>query len=250
MILTETATATTIDTAAPATFTCAQCPFARHIDGNRYCCQVSQTASDVKRGHWEATISCFEALAQAKAEAEKAAEVEEAPIAQTVAPAPATPKPATPKPATPKPATPSTPAPATLSAEKTATDSTPEAIETDNQPPGRGDGRGRVQPIAKTDKKLAAIFNDRPKQYQQFLIIREELTAIGVKVGKLINSREDAKGWRLDWDGDKAGLYWTVGNGWEVASLKYETELAGNWEGFDLSEHLDCNGIDLEDIAS
>lgn len=122
---------------------------------------------------------------------------------------------------------------------------TPTTSETDQQPSGRGDGRGRVQPITKIDKKLAAIFGERVKQYQQFLIIREELATIGIKVGKLINSREDAKGWRLDWDGDKAGLYWTVGNGWEVASLKYETELAGNWEGFDLSEHLDCNGIEL-----
>ncbi len=122
----------------------------------------------------------------------------------------------------------------------------PEAIGTDDEPPNRGDnGRGRVQPIAKTDKKLAAIFTDRPKQYQQFLIIREELEAIGIKVGKLIKSREDVKGWRLDWDGDKAGLYWTIGNGWEIASLKYETELTGNWEGFDLMEHLDSNGIEL-----
>jgi hypothetical protein len=204
MKVTQSAT-TTIDTSAPATFTCSQCPFARLIEDNRYCCQVSQTASDVKRGHWEATVSCFEALA--KAEAEKVAEVEEAPIAQTVA---------------------------------------PEAIGTDNEPPNRGDnGRGRVLPIAKTDKKLAAIFNDRSKQYQQFLIIREELAAIGIKVGKLIKSREDVKGWRLDWDGDKAGLYWMIGNGWEIASLKYETELTGNWEGFDLMEHLDANGIEL-----
>lgn len=146
MKVTQTAS-TTIDTASPASFTCSQCPFARHIDGNRYCCQVSQTASDVKRGHWEATVSCFEALAQAKAEAEKVAtpataEVVEIAIAKTDAPAPATPKTATP----------STPAPATLSADKTATDSTPAAIETDNQPPGRGDGRGRMQPIA--HKKL------------------------------------------------------------------------------------------------
>lgn len=132
MILLETATATTIDASAPASFTCSQCPFARQIEDNRYCCQVSQTASDVKRGHWEATVSCFEALASAKAEAEKVAEVEEAPIAQTETPA-----------------TPSTPAPATLSAEKPA----PTAIGTDNEPPNRGDnGRGRVQPIA--PKKL------------------------------------------------------------------------------------------------
>ena len=212
MNVTQT-TATTIDTAAPASFTCSQCPFARLIEDNRYCCQVSQTASDVKRGHWEATVSCFEALAQAKAEAEKAAQ---APIAKTDAPAPTTPKPATP----------STPAPATLSAEKIAHAQTPAAI-------------------GKADKALAAVFCDRPKQYQQFLIIREELTAIGCKVGKLIKSRSDVKGWNLSWDGDKAGLYWTTGNGWEIASLTYEAELTGNWEGFDLVEHLDCNGIEL-----
>ena len=135
-----TQTATTIDASAPATFTCDQCPFARHIDGNRYCCQVSQTASDVKRGHWEATISCFEALAKAEAEQTPepvTAEVVEAPIAQTDAPAPATPKSATP----------STPAPATLSAKKAAPTPTPAptATGTDDEPPNRGDnGRGRL----------------------------------------------------------------------------------------------------------
>jgi hypothetical protein len=47
-----TQSATTIDRAtSPATFTCAVCPFARLIEDNRYCCAVSQTASDVKRGH-------------------------------------------------------------------------------------------------------------------------------------------------------------------------------------------------------
>ncbi|MEP6582537.1 hypothetical protein NDI43_27570 [Microcoleus vaginatus GB2-A3] len=137
MILTETATATTIDDTAPASFTCAQCPFARLIEDNRYCCTVSQTASDVKRGHWQATVSCFEALAKAEAEAEKAAEpvaeVVEAPITQTAAPA------------APVPAT-----PATTSHTATA----PAAIGTNgDEPPNRGDnGRGRVQPIA--PKKL------------------------------------------------------------------------------------------------
>jgi hypothetical protein len=102
------------------------------IEDNRYCCAVSQTASDVKRGHWEATVSCFEALA--KAEAEKAttpaaAEVE-APIAKTDAPAPA----------------PATPAPASHTATAAPT---PAAIGENDEPPNRGDnGRGRVQPIA------------------------------------------------------------------------------------------------------
>lgn len=154
MILIETATATTIDASAPASFTCDQCPFARHIDGNRYCCSVSQTASDVKRGHWEATISCFEALAKAEAEQTPepvTAEVEAAPIAKTDAPAPTTPKPATP----------STPAPTTLSAEKPApasTPTTPEAIGTDDEPPNRGDnGRGRVQPMPAKKLMLSIV---------------------------------------------------------------------------------------------
>ncbi len=150
MNVTQT-TATTIDTSAPAAFTCSQCPFARHIDGNRYCCQVSQTASDVKRGHWEATVSCFEALAAAEAEkeaalAETAAEVE-APIAhtdtdineqtsitQTTPEAPTTPAP-----------TPAAP--------------TPTATGTNgDEPPNRGDnGRGRVQPVAASKKLMLSL---------------------------------------------------------------------------------------------
>jgi hypothetical protein len=157
MKVTQTTT-TTIDTSAPATFTCAQCPFARQIEDNRYCCQVSQTASDVKRGHWEATVSCFEALA--KAEAEKAAEVEVS-IAQTD----------TTEQTSIAPATPSTPAPATLSAQKTvptptpapatpaAIATTPAAIGTNgDEPPNRGDnGRGRVQPIAPKKLMLSLV---------------------------------------------------------------------------------------------
>ena len=141
MILTETATATTIDASAPASFTCADCPFARHIDGNRYCCSVSQTASDVKRGHWEATVSCFEALASAKAEAEKVAEVEEAPIAQTAAPA------------TPATTSHTATAPAIIPAAPT-----PAAIGENDEPPNRGDnGRGRVQPIAPKKLNLSLV---------------------------------------------------------------------------------------------
>jgi hypothetical protein len=165
MILTETATATTIDDSAPAAFTCAECPFARLIEDNRYCCQVSQTASDVKRGHWEATVSCFEALAQAKAEAEaalaEAATEVATPIAQTD----------TNEQTSIAPATPSTPAPATLSAKKTAPVTSPAttaptaptaaaaAIGTNgDEPPNRGDnGRGRVQPVPAKKLMLSLV---------------------------------------------------------------------------------------------
>jgi hypothetical protein len=146
--------------------------------------------------------------------------------------------------------TPARPAAASHTATAPAIIPAPPVVEENAELPNRGDnGHSRVLPIAKTDNKLAAIFTNRPKQYQQFLIIREELAAIGVKVGTLINSREDIKGWRLDWHGDKAGLYWTVGNGWEVSSLKVKTELTGNWKDFDLIEQLACNGIDLDTDA-
>ena len=126
-------TTTTIDRPIPAALTCALCPFARQIEDDRYCCQVSETAADVVRGHWTAKVSCHESIAQAQAEAEKAAQTPIAQTDKTAAPAPAT------------------PAPATLSAEKPApatTPTTPTAIGTDNEPPNRGDnGRGRVQPM-------------------------------------------------------------------------------------------------------
>ena len=142
-------TTMTIDTSAPASFTCSQCPFARPIEDNRYCCQVSQTASDVKRGHWEATLSCFEALA--KAEVEKTPE----PVAtQTEATAIYMQNGISL-------ATPLTPAPATLSAEKPApatSPTTPEATGENDEPPNRGDnGHGRVQPIAAAKKLLPSI---------------------------------------------------------------------------------------------
>jgi hypothetical protein len=131
-------TTTTIDTSAPATFTCSQCPFARLIEDNRYCCQVSQTASDVKRGHWEATVSCFEALAKAKAEAEKtlepAATETAAPIAQ---------------------------ADTTNTTEKTSiAQATPAAIRAPTKPAAApttptASGRGRIEPISA--KKLLPL---------------------------------------------------------------------------------------------
>jgi len=104
---------------------------------------VSQTASDVKRGHWEATISCYEAIAQAKAfastEAALSAKVEEtaAPIAQATTTATEQtliePK--------------AFAAPAAAAPAAAATPTALVAIGTNDEPPNRGDnGRGRVQP--------------------------------------------------------------------------------------------------------
>lgn len=158
MILTETATATTIDDSAPAPFTCAQCPFARQIEDNRYCCSVSQTASDVKRGHWEATISCFEALA--KAEAEQTPEPAAAEVEMAIAPA-----------------TPSKPAPATPAPVATA----PTATGENEELPNRGDNRrGRLQqPI----KKVSAV-QVSSKKWEEPAATKKLMLAI-VPVGRI-----------------------------------------------------------------
>lgn len=108
-----------------------------------------------------------------------------------------------------------------------------------------------VEPIVvpgarpKANKSLVVMFEKRIKEYRQFVVIQAELAVIGIKLGKLITNQDDIKGWRLDWGGDKAGLFWGSGNGWGIETLIPGNELTGNWKGFDLIEHLDCNGIDL-----
>lgn len=99
---------------------------------------------------------------------------------------------------------------------------------------------------SKPNKAFVAAFRGRVKEYRQFLIIQKEMEAIGIKVGKLIKSRDDAKGWNLSWNGNKAGLFWTVGNGWDVEALKSGDELTGQWEDFSLEQFLECNGIDVD----
>jgi hypothetical protein len=156
MILTETTPTTTIDASAPATFTCAQCPFARLIEDNRYCCQVSQTASDVKRGHWKATVSCHEALAEAKAALAPTAAETVAPIAQTDTTEQTSITQTTP-------AVVAIPAPSkTTAASHTALTpaSIPAATGTNNgdEAPNRDDnGRGRVQPAKKLMLSLVSV---------------------------------------------------------------------------------------------
>ena len=66
--------------AVASPLTCAACPLARLIDGNRYCCGLT---NNVTRGHWEANSDCYDAVAEAQAETETTETVAEpeAPIA-------------------------------------------------------------------------------------------------------------------------------------------------------------------------
>lgn len=68
--------------------TCEICPLARLIDGNRYCCGLTDA---ITRGHWEAKTDCYEAVAQQAPETETTEPVAEVetPIAP-VSPTPLT----------------------------------------------------------------------------------------------------------------------------------------------------------------
>jgi hypothetical protein len=66
----------------PTGVTCATCQFAKLLDGDRYCCGLTDA---VTRGHWEATVYCEEQLAKQ----EEVAEVAIAPTATEEVKAPA-----------------------------------------------------------------------------------------------------------------------------------------------------------------
>lgn len=124
--------------------TCATCPLARHIDGDRYCCGLTDA---VVRGHWEAKTDCYDAVAdQVETETtEPAAEVApqetatktESPIAQPE----------------------QTPA-------AEITDTT-----TDDAPPNRGDnGRGRVTALTLLPEATIALPHaTKPKADDNFM---------------------------------------------------------------------------------
>ncbi|MEG4010432.1 hypothetical protein QUA41_30390 [Microcoleus sp. Pol11C1] len=139
-ILVQTTASTSPSPTSPVALTCAVCPFARHIEDNRYVCQVSETAADVVRGHWTDKVSCHEAIVQAKTEKVVAPPVTE--IERLIAHIHATEE--------------TSIAPAKLSTTKTATTASiaTAAIGTDDELPNRGDnGSNRVEPIA-APKKL------------------------------------------------------------------------------------------------
>lgn len=144
MILVQTTASTSLSPTSPVALTCAVCPFARHIEDNRYVCQVSETAADVVRGHWTAKVSCHEAIAQAETEKVVAPPVAE--VERLIAHIDATEE--------------TSIAPAKLSATKTATTAstaTP-AIRTDDELPNRGgNGSNRVEPIAAKKLMLTLV---------------------------------------------------------------------------------------------
>lgn len=113
--------------------TCATCPLARHIDGDRYCCGLTDA---VTRGHWEAKSDCYEEVAKAQPEIEVVET--EAPIATVEATSKETVAVQS----------------VTVAPTKTRLTNHPSVPETttattDDAPPNRGDnGRGRVEAIA------------------------------------------------------------------------------------------------------
>lgn len=94
---------------------------------------------------------------------------------------------------------------------------------------------------------MIALANKIGKErVRQFKIIKSELAAIRISHGRY-KGTADCHQWLLNWEGDRtAALYYTPGNGWEVSG-RTTAPLKGVWEGFDLMEQLDCNGVDCSE---
>jgi hypothetical protein len=63
--------------------TCATCPLARHIDGDRYCCGLTDA---VTCGHWEAETDCYQEIADLETEMTELIASAEIPVSATVTP--------------------------------------------------------------------------------------------------------------------------------------------------------------------
>lgn len=90
------------------------------------------------------------------------------------------------------------------------------------------------------------------KRYEQLTVIYEELTAINIE---FLSANQNQ---HVTWfpllrknENDKSAALFLTGGGWSVEALKVEDngELSGEWEGFDLLDHLaaNCPDLDLDD---
>lgn len=105
--------------------------------------------------------------------------------------------------------------------------------------------------LTKYEKELLNCFVGREVEFERFRVIKRELLIVeGIKIGALITSRDDIKGWYASAGKDKAALYWTPSNGWEISTRDEQDELTGVFEGFDLIAALEQNDIEVNGISA
>lgn len=88
------------------------------------------------------------------------------------------------------------------------------------------------------------------KVFQEFLVVKKELAAINITVGKMTASQSSCKSWNVN--GGEAGkgktaLFWDA-NGWQFGPRTVDGELPEGIEGWDLMEHLADNNAEANNI--
>jgi hypothetical protein len=107
--------------------------------------------------------------------------------------------------------------------------------------------------LTNAEKKLLDVFAGREVEFERFRVIKSELAAIKIKVGNLISSQPDIKAWYVTGGTkgqDKAALYFTAWDGWEIDCRENQEALTGVFENWSVIQHLDDNGIQVNGIAA
>lgn len=79
---------------------------------------------------------------------------------------------------------------------------------------------------------------------EQFEVIARHLSELGIEIC-LYRDTTVITAWKLKWGKDLAMLF--MGADWEICSARKNQPLKGQFEGFDLLDNLECNGIDVSD---
>ena len=105
--------------------------------------------------------------------------------------------------------------------------------------------------LTKSERELLNCFVGREIEFERFRVIKRHLLEVeGFKVGGLISSQSDCKGWFVTAGKDKAALFWTPSNGWQIEPRHNQTELTGAFEGYDLIEALEANNIEVNGVSA
>lgn len=89
------------------------------------------------------------------------------------------------------------------------------------------------------------------RRYQQLVVIYDELTAVNIKFLSAKQNQHVTWFPLVGMEGDKSAALFLSGGGWTVEPIspKANGELTGEWQGWDLLEHLaaNCPDLDLDD---
>ncbi|PZO93273.1 MAG: hypothetical protein DI617_08945 [Streptococcus pyogenes] len=110
--------------------------------------------------------------------------------------------------------------------------------------------------LTKGERESMEYFRGREIEFERFVTIKRELETINIRVGMLISSQSDIKGWNVTGGEigqprkDKAALFWTPSNGWEIDCRQGQESLTGVFEDWILIEHLAENNIKANNVLA